>query len=287
MSVSFKPVETGKIDSIMRQLNGAELAGFIKERQAHQVRGLRQANHVFPKLAIIRTNPAPVVDSYMKLKREYGEDILVAVDVHTVTQDEAPALITTLNQDQSVHGIIVQLPLPDPTQTDHILDLVAPQKDVDGLCSNPVFDAPTPTAINWLLAGYNIELRGKQILIVGQGRLVGRPLARMWRDSGLTVETADKHTDDLALHARQADVLVTATGQAGLITSDMVKIGAVVVDAGVATDKNGLIGDVSPEVREREDIMITPEKGGVGPLTVSALFENVIQAARQQSQALV
>ena len=264
----------------MRQLNGAELAGFIKERQAHQVRGLRQAAHIFPKLAIIRTNPAPVVNSYMKMKREYGADILIDVDVHTIDQADAPALITKLNQDPSVHGIIVQLPLPNPAETDTILDLVAPEKDVDGLHSNSLFDAPTPTSINWLLAGYNVELRGKQIIIVGQGRLVGRPLARMWRNSGLTVTTADKNTDDLGLRIRQADVIVSATGQPGLITSDMVKIGAIVVDAGVATDKNGLVGDVAPAVRAREDVTITPEKGGVGPLTICALFDNVIRAAQ-------
>src|SRR5882724_2862732 len=164
----------------MRILNGQELAEFIKERQARQVRALRQAHHVAPKLAIVRTNPARVVDSYMRLKREYGADILVDVEVHTIQQNEALALIKKLNADKTVHGIIVQLPLPDLTQTDEILDAVAPYKDVDGLHSNAVLDAATPTAVIWLLAGYNIELRGKKILIVGQGRLVGKPLARMW-----------------------------------------------------------------------------------------------------------
>jgi methylenetetrahydrofolate dehydrogenase (NADP+)/methenyltetrahydrofolate cyclohydrolase len=267
----------------MKLLNGAELAGFVKERQAQQVRALRQAHNIFPKLAIIRTNPAPVVDSYMKLKREYGADILVDVDVHTTQQTEAIELIKQLNQDASVHGIIVQLPVPDPSQTDTILDTVALHKDVDGLRSDAIFDAPTPIAINWLLAGYNIELRGKQIVIVGQGRLVGRPLAKMWSNSGFNVQTANKATDDLASLTRQADVLVTATGQPGLITSDMIKVDAIVVDAGVATDKNGLVGDVSPQARQRDDLTITPEKGGVGPLTVCALFDNVIRAAQVAS----
>ena len=265
----------------MRILNGQEIAEFIKERQAAQVRALRQAYHVHPKLAIIRTNSAPVVDSYMRIKRQYGEDILVAVDVHDVDQSEALARIAQLNDDDSVHGIIVQLPIPDPSQTVEILNAVAPEKDVDGLHSKPVLDAATPTAILWLLAGYNVELRGKKILVIGQGRLVGAPLTRMMRASGLEVMTADRHTDDLPALARQADVLITATGVPALITEDMVKVGAVVVDAGVATDKNGLVGDVDEAVRERDDVTITPVKGGVGPLTVCALFDNVIRVAQK------
>jgi methylenetetrahydrofolate dehydrogenase (NADP+) / methenyltetrahydrofolate cyclohydrolase len=265
----------------MKILNGAELAGFIKARQAQQVRALSPLLKMSPKLAIIRTNPHPVVDMYMALKQRYGSDIGVLVDVHNVAQQGATKLIQKLNADPSVHGIIVQLPLPDPTETTTVLDSVVPAKDVDGLHSQPMLDAATPTSINWLLAGYNVELRGKHIVIVGQGRLVGRPLARMWRESGLEVETADRATSNLAEAVVRADIVVTATGQPGLITSSMLKQGAVVVDAGVATDKNGLVGDLSPEVRQRDDLTITPEKGGVGPLTVCALFDNVIRAAQQ------
>lgn len=262
-------------------LNGQDLAEFVKARQVRQVRALRQAHNIFPKLAIIRTNPAPVVDSYMKLKREYGADILVDVEVHTIPQTEAVDLITKLNTDPSVHGIIVQLPLPDTAQTEEVLNTVAPQKDVDGLRTDATLDAPTPTAVLWLLAGYNIELKGKNILIVGQGRLVGKPLARMMRASGLEITTADRHTDNLPALVRTADVVVSATGVPGLIKADTLKIGAVVVDAGVATDKNGLVGDVDPAARERSDLTITPVKGGVGPLTICALFDNVIHAAQK------
>jgi methylenetetrahydrofolate dehydrogenase (NADP+) / methenyltetrahydrofolate cyclohydrolase len=268
----------------MKLLNGRDLSGFIKERQAHQVRALRQANGIQPKLAIIRTNPDPIVDSYMKLKQEYGADILVDVDVHTIEQSEALERITALNADSSVHGIIVQIPLPDPKQTTEILSSVAASKDVDGLAAQTDFDPATPVAISWLLAGYNIELAGKHIVIVGQGRLVGRPLTRMWQSSGYDVTTADKSTEDLADLTRQADVLVCATGAAGLIRADMVRGNAIIVDAGVATDSNGLVGDVAPDVRELPDITITPEKGGVGPLTVCALFENVILAARRSTE---
>jgi methylenetetrahydrofolate dehydrogenase (NADP+)/methenyltetrahydrofolate cyclohydrolase len=270
----------------MRLLNGQDIADFIKERQAAQVRALRQAYEILPRLAIVRTNPHPVVDSYMKLKREYGADILVDVDIHTIPQAEAIELITRLNADPTVHGIIVQLPVPDPTQTTGILDTVDPQKDVDGLHSQAVLDAATPTAIMWLLAGYNIELRGKNILVIGQGRLVGKPLTRMLQSSGLTVTTADHTTNNLAELARTADVIITATGVPGLLTSAMIKLSAVVVDAGVATDKNGLVGDVDATVRDsRNDLTITPVKGGVGPLTVAALFDNVIRVAQKVAAA--
>lgn len=267
----------------MKLLNGAELAGFIKERQAKQVRGLRQAEGIEPHLAIIRTNPDPVVDSYMKLKQNYGSDIQVSVTVHTIDQAEALKRINELNADPSVHGIIVQIPLPDPSQTNDILNSVAADKDVDGLATETDFDPATPMAIDWLLAGYNIELQGKKLVVVGQGRLVGAPLTRIWQTSGYRVVTADRNTVDLPGITSAADVIICATGRPGLITKDMVRPDAVIVDAGVATDSNGLVGDVAAEVRELPDITITPEKGGVGPLTVCALFENVIRSARAKA----
>jgi methylenetetrahydrofolate dehydrogenase (NADP+) / methenyltetrahydrofolate cyclohydrolase len=264
----------------VKLLNGADLAGFIKERQARQVRGLRQSDGISPHLAIIRTNPDPVVDSYMKLKQTYGEDILVDVTVHTIDQSEALDLIQKLNSDESVHGIIVQIPLPDPSQTSEILNAVAKSKDVDGLAEGTEFDPATPMAIDWLLAGFNIDLKDKNILVVGQGRLVGAPLTSLWKKSKYRVKTADRQTENLVSLTLDADVVVSATGRPGLIKPEMLKPNAVVVDAGVATDSNGLVGDVDPRVREMPDITITPDKGGVGPLTVCALFENVIRAAR-------
>lgn len=266
-------------------LNGLELAGFIKERQAKQVRALIQASNIKPKLAIIRTNPDPVVDSYMKLKQGYGSDIQIDVDVHTIDQKDALKTINDLNRDDTVHGIIVQIPLPDKSQTDEILNSVAPNKDVDGLSEKTEFNPATPLAVDWLLAGYNVDLKGKHIVIVGHGRLVGRPLAKMWHVSGLDVEVADKKVKNLAEVLKSADVIIAATGVPGLITKDMIKPGAVIVDAGVATDKNGLVGDVAADVRELDDITITPQKGGVGPLTVCGLFENVIRSAQRFTSA--
>lgn len=255
----------------------------------HQVQGLIQAQGIQPKLAIIRTNPDPVVDSYMRLKQGYGEDIGIEVEVHTIDQAKAIERIQALNKDDNVHGIIVQIPLPDPSETTDILNAVAAEKDVDGLAAQTAFDPATPMAISWLLAGYNVELRGKNLVIVGHGRLVGRPLARMWEQSDLPVQVADRKTphDELVELTKNADILVCATGVPGLITKDMIKPDAVIVDAGVATDSNGLVGDVAEDVRELPDIKITPEKGGVGPLTVCALFDNVIRSARRVAEGKV
>ena len=265
----------------MKSLNGRELAEYIMERQAGNVRALRQAHNIIPKLAIVRTNPDPVVDSYMRLKQNYGTEVLVDVDVHTIDQKDVFTTVAKLNDDPTVHGIIVQIPLPDPTQTTDVLNAVAPQKDVDGLAEVSEYDPPTPLAITWLLAGYNIDLQGKHIVIVGHGRLVGKPLYKIWQSSELDVTVVDKQTQDLADQISRADILVSATGVPSLITADMVNPKVVIVDAGVATDSNGLVGDVAADVRLLPNIAITPEKGGVGPLTVTALFENVISAARK------
>lgn len=264
----------------MKLLNGADLSGFIKERQAQQVRALRQASKLQPKLAIIVTVENPVIDVYMRMKKQYGADILIDVDIHRIKQANAPKTIAELNQDPSVHGIIVQLPLDDPSETDEITNLVAPEKDVDGLGEKPLFDPATPMAILWLLSGYNIDLQGKEVLLVGRGKLVGAPLERMLSDSGVSVFVANSKTTDLEARALAADVIITATGRAGIVNSSMVKPGAVVVDAGTASEGGKTVGDLAEDVFERDDITVTPVKGGVGPLTVCALFDNVIRAAR-------
>ena len=264
----------------MKILNGNELASYIKERQAKQVRALRQAHQVYPRLAIVQTIDSPVIDSYVRLKKRYGEDILVDVDAYKVDQSELREVIKRLNEDDSVHGVIIQLPLADKAQTQSAVDAVAPAKDVDGLGENAELDPATPLAIVWLLAGYNVELSGKKIAIVGNGRLVGSPLSRIWKLSGYDITIFDKNSKDMKSRLAEFDLIVTAVGIPGLINSMDVKQGAVVVDAGTASEHGKIVGDVSPELRQRDDISITPEKGGVGPLTVSALFDNVIRAAQ-------
>lgn len=268
----------------MKLLNGSDLAGFIKERQAKQVRGLRQAHDVFPKLAIVQVKDDPVIDTYVRLKKAYGADILIDVDIHRIPQSDAHALIEQLNKDKTVHGIIVQLPLEDKSETDELCNHVSPEKDVDALGAKAVFEPATPMAIMWLLAGYNVDLRGKKILLIGQGKLVGRPLLKSLSESGYDVSAADRDTKTLNTLSMDADIIITAAGSPAILFSDMIKHGAVVVDAGVASEDGKTVGDVAEEVYERDDLTITPVKGGVGPLTVCALFENVIRAANRSVQ---
>lgn len=268
----------------MKLLNGRELAGYIKERQLREARSIIQSCHVQPKLAIVVTIEHPVINVYMRMKQHYGDDLGVAVDVHRIDQADAPKLIDELNNDPSVHGIIVQLPLADPSKTEEIVRLVAPEKDVDGLGEKPLFDPATPLAILWLLSGYNIELRGKKVLLVGRGKLVGAPLERILKASNVDVWSVDRSVSDLQAETLQADIIITATGSPAILFPDMIKQGAVVVDAGVAGEEGKTVGDLAPEMYERDDLTITPAKGGVGPLTVCALFDNVLRSARRFSE---
>lgn len=260
----------------MRELNGSELAGFIKERQAKQVRALRQAWHINPRLAIVTDVENPVIETYMRLKQRYGADILIDVEIHRVPAGGALEVIQELNNRDDVQGIILQLPISNSDQTEELLESIREDKDVDGLRKRAIFQAATPTAISWLLAGYGVDLKNKKVAIVGRGRLVGAPLEKMWLKSNVDVTVFEKG-DDLS-QLINYDIIVSATGVPGLIKSQMVKAKAVVVDAGTASENGKIVGDVSEDVRQRTDVIITPKKGGVGPLTVSALFDNVITA---------
>ncbi len=279
----------------MKILDGKELAGFVKERQATEVRSLK-AQGLSPKLVIIRDSDNPVIVKYVNLKMRYGEDIGVEVlDVFVSSIAEAKEKILEANTDNSVSGIIVQLPLKDTSATDEVVGLIAPEKDVDGLSgsvldlkfargekvefSDRPFDSATATAINWLLTGYDISLADKKIALVGRGRLVGAPLYRMFKNSGLNVSIFG-HDSDLSV-LTDYDVVISATGVGHLIKSEMIAPGTVVVDAGTASEGGKLVGDVSPEVLARKDLAaVTPEKGGVGPLTVAVLFDDVLRAAK-------
>ena len=268
----------------MKLLNGLEVAEFVKERQLRQARNLRQTWKVTPRLAIVQTVENPVIDTYVRLKRRYADDIEVETDLHAPSQDELRGVLAELNARDDVHGIIVQLPLADMREVDDILPLVAPAKDVDGLGGSGEFVPATALAIDWLLAAYGVELGGRSVAIVGHGRLVGAPLATLWRAAGYQVTVYDE-TDELGPALRTHDVLVTATGVPRLITSEMVQIGAIVVDAGTASEGGTLVGDVADEVRMRDDVTITPVRGGVGPLTIAALMDNVLLAARRTTGA--
>lgn len=256
----------------MKILNGRELAGFIKERQAGIVRKLAKK----PKLLIIRDSDNPVIVKYVELKKHYGEDIGVVVEDYRATGTEGiRQKILQANQDDTITGIIVQLPILDKPQTDEICNLIAPEKDVDGLGKDAKYDSATATAINWLLAGYDIKLNGKKIAIVGRGKLVGAPLYRMFTNSGYNVKIFHRG-DDLS-ELKNFDVIITATGVPGLISDEYISPGTVIVDAGTASEDGVLKGDVSEKTRTRNDLAaITPTTGGVGPLTITCLFEHVI-----------
>ena len=256
----------------MKELNGRELAGYIKERQAHQVRHLRAIKR-FPKLVIFYDNDNPVILKYIALKEQYGADIKVDVETRKINAENASAEVSAAANDPAVSGIIVQLPLTECDE--NILQLIPNEKDVDGLRGER--DTATAMAIHWLLTGYNVELPALKLAIVGRGKLVGAPLLRMWTDSGYDV-TMFHRGDDLS-KLIDYDVIVPATGVPSLIQPSLLKQGAVVVDAGTASENGVIVGDISDEVREsRDDLPITPRIGGVGPLTVAMLFENVIRA---------
>ncbi len=263
-----------------RELNGLELQGFIKERQAKQVRNLRQQYRITPKLLIIMSDHASsVIQTYVRVKRRYADDVLIDVEVASMAQADMSAAIARANDDPSIHGVIVQLPLDNPDETDAICNLIAPAKDVDGLGAQSVYPSATAEAIDWLLAGYNVDLSGKYITLLGHGKLVGAPLAKLWKSRGYLVTVLDEHSAQISETLRASNVIVTATGVPRILKSDDVAPGAVVIDAGTASEGGVIVGDVDDALRERSDITITPAKGGVGPLTYTLLFDHVIQAA--------
>jgi len=255
----------------MKLLEGREIAAYIKQRHAAMVPGF----HPQPRLAIIRSHDNEAGDRYLKMKRQYGQDIGVRVDLYVETSGTILGRIDELNRDHSVTGIIIQLPLTDASITDRALAAIDPAKDVDGLVPGTQFEAATPKAALWLLASYSIELAGR-IVVVGQGRLVGKPLADRLAASGRDVVRCDIHTQDLRAETIQADILFTGTGVEHLIKPDMVKPGAVLVDTGAPKS------EFDPALYDRADLTaITPNPGGVGPMTVASLFDNLLIAAHQ------
>ena len=259
----------------MKLLNGRELAGFIKERQARQVRAMSKKS----KLLIIRDRDNTVIMKYVNLKIKYGEDIgIIVEDYYAKDSTDIATKIKSANQNPEISGIIIQLPILDKSKTDELCNLIAPEKDVDGLGVNAKFDSATATAINWLLTGYDIKLNQSKIAIVGRGKLVGMPLFKMFTNSNYDVSLFHRG-DDLNM-LKDYDIIITATGVPELINNTMVKPGACIVDAGTASEDGVLKGDLAPEVRDRDDLSaLTPTIGGVGPLTVTCLFDHVIQSA--------
>ncbi len=268
-------------------LSGTELAEYIKARQARQVRMLRQAHHIVPKLLVLKSRGASaVINTYVRMKQRYAEDILIETEVVTCSDAEMVAIIDHANLDDTIHGIMVQLPLDDPSRTAAIVDTIAPKKDVDGLGVRAAFVSATAEAIDWLLAGYGITLTDKRILLIGRGKLVGAPLEAMWQSRGLNVTSIDAAVDDIASLLAPYDVIVSATGVGNLVRAADIPRGAIMIDAGTVSEGDAIIGDVEASARERRDIKITPTKGGVGPLTIVLMYDHVIQAAQRSIKTI-
>lgn len=258
----------------MKILSGKDLASFIKERQVHQAASLDKR----PKLLIIRDSDNPVITKYVNLKIAYGQDIGVKVeDYRAKDSADIAEKITAANEDPNITGIILQLPILEKDKTDELCNLIAPEKDVDGLGVSAKYDSATATAILWLLAGYDIKLENQKIAIVGRGKLVGAPLYKIFQASNYDVTLFHRGSD--LTNLKQFDIIISATGVPGLVSSDFISPGATLVDAGTASEDGVIKGDFAPELYARKDLTaITPTTGGVGPLTITCLFDHLIQA---------
>lgn len=261
------------------KLDGDELASYIKQRHSGEIKQMATK----PKLAIImHADSGRATRTYVeRTKKGYAVDIGADCQIHEVTLDQAAVidLINQLNNDSAVTGIIVQLPYPG-VDIDEVLASVAPHKDIDGLGPDSNFDMPTPQAILWLMAAYNVDYKGKKVAIIGQGRLVGKPVADMLENSGAIVTRCDHSTPDIKTVTLNSDIIISATGQPKLITPDMVKPGSIVIGAGTSDVGGSTKGDLDPALYADDSLKIARNTGGVGPVTVAALFDNLLIATR-------
>lgn len=292
-------------------IDGAAIAAGIREALTRQVEDMIIGG-LLPHLAVILVGDNPASASYVRGKQKAGQETGIKVVIHRIEADFDPRQterrirdrIDLLNADSDVHGIILQLPLPDDVDGDSLIDRIDPLKDVDGL--HPInqgrillgrerFLPATPHGVQQLLVRSGVDPAGKHVVIVGRSRLVGMPLAAMLaqkrQGANATVTLCHTNTVDLPSITREADILVAATGRPNTITADMVHNGATVIDVGVnrvddSTRKRGyrLVGDVDFDAVSQVASAITPVPGGVGPMTVAMLLNNVTRAARISRQ---
>jgi methylenetetrahydrofolate dehydrogenase (NADP+)/methenyltetrahydrofolate cyclohydrolase len=279
-----------------RILDGKALAEKLRARIADDVAALRAEHGVVPGLAAVLVGEDPASQVYVGMKHKateaagmYSRQVVLAADTG---QDELEALIRDLNGGDAIDGILVQLPLPDHLDPRPVQELIDPGKDVDALnpytagrlaVGDPTFFAATPYGVLEILAEAGIETAGAHVVVVGRSNLVGRPLANMLSLKGrdATVTVAHSRTRDLPAVTRLADVVVAAVGRAGLITADHVRPGATVIDVGTNRNAEGkLVGDVDFDAVAEVAGAITPVPGGVGPMTVTMLLQNTLEAAR-------
>ena len=249
-------------------------------------------------LATILVGDDPASDIYIRLKHKAaGEVGIGSNDVRLpaeTAQEELLERIAALNRDDSIDGILVQLPLPDHIDEARMIGAIEPAKDVDGIhplnagllyLGRPVLVPATPVGIMALLAEYVVELKGAKAVVIGRSDIVGKPVAHLLLQQHATVTICHSRTRDLARETLDADVLVAAAGRAWLVTADMVKQGSTVIDVGMNRTDAGLVGDVDPAAMDVAGRM-TPVPGGVGPMTIASLLRNTVRAARIQREVL-
>ncbi len=276
-------------------IDGSAIAAAIRAEVAAEVAALVAAHHPTPGLATILVGEDPGSAVYVGMKRRLSVAAGIA-DLHqqlpaSVSQDALAEVIRGLNEDPQVSGILLQLPLPAPLDAGALTELIAPEKDVDGLTSISVgrlvrgaagLRPCTPRGVIELLDRHGVAIAGADAVVVGRSDLVGRPVAAMLLARDATVTTAHSRTRDLAAVTRRADLLVVAAGVPGLIGADHVKPGAVVIDVGTTRLESGVVGDVDFAAVTAVAGLITPVPGGVGPLTIAMLLSNTVIAAKMQ-----
>jgi methylenetetrahydrofolate dehydrogenase (NADP+)/methenyltetrahydrofolate cyclohydrolase len=287
-----------------RIIDGKQVASKVHEEVAAGVAEFREQYGWVPGLTVVLIGDDPASHSYVKGKGRACEKVGIRTDTifrdASITQVELLEIIEELNNNSEVNGILVQLPLPKHLDEDAVIHVIDPLKDVDGLhpenagllmLGQPRFAPATPLGVQRMLVEEHVDMNGAKVVIVGRSKLVGMPLAALLLQKGVgansTVTVCHTGTKDMAAETRQADVLIAAAGFPGTVTADMVKPGAVVIDVGVSrvedsTRKRGyrLNGDVDFEAASEVASAITPVPGGVGPMTISMLLVNVLQAAK-------
>ena len=277
-------------------IDGRAVAANVRERVAREVEQL-EADGVTPGLATILVGDDPASAVYVRMKREDCAQVGIESFHHEpggdVSQDELAELIRSCNADERVHGILLQLPLPDHLDQDELIPLISREKDIDGLTpANAGLLAQgraealvpcTPAGVMELLEHANVELEGARAVVIGRSILVGKPLAALLLAANATVTHCHSRTKDLAAVCREADVICAAVGRLDTVTADMVGEGAVVIDVGTNRTDDGLRGDVDFEAVREKAGAITPVPGGVGPMTRAMLLVNTVRTARAQA----
>lgn len=275
-------------------IDGKKVSEHIRAEIAQGVQKLKGETGITPGLAAVLVGDDPASEIYVRNKRKacasagmYSEEHKLPTET---TEQELLNLVDRLNNDPNIHGILVQLPLPDHINETKILRAVTPLKDVDGFHpynvgllveGNPRFISCTPHGIIKMLEFYNIDITGKEAVIVGRSNIVGKPVSMLLLHRHATVTVCHSRTKPLDEVTRRADILVAAIGRANFITADMVKPGAVVIDVGINRNEEGkLTGDVDFEAVSQKASYITPVPGGVGPMTISMLLWNTLESAK-------